>query len=159
MLYVGIDPGKAGAVAAIRGNKVLATCHTSTLVDGKEYRPAAMKEALVKAVEGSLTSNICVTIEKSRAMPGQGVVSMFSFGYGFGLWVGIVTALGWTYQLVGSNTWKRRMLMDLGKDKGASIIAAERLFPTWVAGKKKDEAIAEALLLAEYGRRIRGEGA
>ena len=49
------------------------------------------------------------------------------------------------------------MMADMGKDKDASRLRAIQLFPV-VANRldrKKDDGRAEALLLAEYGRRLR----
>ena len=36
---------------------------------------------------------LTVCIEKQQSMPGQGVSSTFSTGYGFGLWIGILDHL------------------------------------------------------------------
>jgi len=38
-----------------------------------------------------------VVIEESQSMPGQGVRSYFTIGLGFGVWLGILSALGLAY--------------------------------------------------------------
>jgi hypothetical protein len=65
------------------------------------------------------------------------------------------------HQVVHPSTWKKEMFRDAAykKGKGASILAAKRLFPSvslrLTEGAKKDsDGAAEALLLAEYARRL-----
>ncbi len=149
--HIGIDPGKSGAIAFIFG-KNISQFHTPLV--GKEYDVSQMVKIITGSDTYRLENAFCV-IEKVHAMPGQGVVSMFTFGYGFGLWVGIIASLRIPYILVAPQTWKKEMLKDTNRDKGASIIMAEQLFPDFRCKFKKDEALAEALLLAEYGRRIK----
>lgn len=71
------------------------------------------------------------TIERVSARPGQGVTSMFNFGYGAGLLEGIMSALDIPYQLVISQTWMKKVLAGLPKDEKAksSVVYCQRLFP------------------------------
>ncbi len=100
--------------------------------------------------------NIHAIIERSQAMPKQGVSSTFKVGVGYGIWLGLLVAIGIPYTEVRPNIWKAKMLAGKGKDKGASIIRAKQLFPqisnelTLVKHHNK----AEALLLAAYGQQI-----
>jgi len=111
---------------------------------------------------------LMVTIEKSQPMPpmgrpgmekgvGHGSIASFSLGYSFGVWVGILAALEIPYQLVSPQTWKAALMKDSPKEKDASRIVADRLFPgqreNWWP-LKKHHGRCDALLLAEYGRRI-----
>ncbi len=92
-------------------------------------------------------------------MPKQGVTSSFNFGYGLGIWEGIIAAYELPLEKVSPQRWKKTMLADMGKTKDASRYKAISLFPE-VAGqlsRVKDDGRAEALLLAEYGRRLRKE--
>jgi hypothetical protein len=155
-IFLGIDPGKKGAIAAIEDGRVRSALRTTPhLVEGKAYRYHEMARVL-RAVADTGKVVAC-TIEQGGAMPRQGVSTMFVCGVGYGLWVGIAAALNLPLELPRPNVWKRAM--GVTKDKGSSIIMAERLFPGWSAKHKCDEAIAEALLLAEYGRRVREGGA
>ncbi len=152
-IYLGIDPGKKGAIAAIEGNRVRSVLRTTPhLVKGKAYRYHEMARVL-RAVAETGKVGAC-TIEQGGAMPRQGVTSMVSIGLGLGLWIGVAVTLGLSLEMPRPNVWKKAM--GVTKDKGSSILMAERLFPDWSAKFKADEAIAEALLLAEYGRRVRG---
>lgn len=102
-----------------------------------------------------MISDLVAVLENVHAMPKQGVTSSFNFGRGFGLWEMGLIALKIPYTLVAPQTWKRELLADMSKDKGSSILRAKQLFPHISEHLKlsKDEAKAEALLMAEYGRR------
>lgn len=97
-----------------------------------------------------------VFLEQVHSMPKQGVASSFNFGRGFGLWEGLLAGMRFPYTLVSPQRWKKAMLADMAKDKGASVLRAKQLFPNCVEQLKlvKDHNKAEALLLAEYGRRF-----
>lgn len=161
MIFIGIDPGLNGALAHINDVGNFATVQpvqTITRAKGnsfkREYNVAAMI-GFLNEIENKFVHTFC-TIEAVHAMPGQGVTSMFSMGYGFGLWVGILTSLRIPFQFVTPQAWKKAMLYGTGKDKEASRLKAIQLFPQ-VADQlalKKDEGKAEALLIAEYGRRL-----
>ena len=92
-----------------------------------------------------------VAIEESQSMPGQGVRSMFTIGLGFGVWLGILAALELPFTRVRPALWKTAIGLR-GKDKEASRLRAQQLFPTADLRRKKDHGRAEALLLALYGR-------
>ena len=79
---------------------------------------------------------------------------MFNFGKGFGLWLGILAGLGIPHTLVTPQAWKKEMMQGMG-DKDAARIRAQELFPHCVdsLSRKKDIGRADALLIAEYGRR------
>jgi hypothetical protein len=113
---------------------------------------------------------LMVTIEKSQPMPpmgrpgmekgvGHGSIASFSLGYSFGVWVGILAALEIPYQLVSPQTWKAALMKDSPKEKDASRIVADRLFPgqreNWWP-LKKHHGRADAVLIAEWGRRQSG---
>lgn len=97
---------------------------------------------------------VAVFIEKVSAMPGQGVSSMFRLGEGYGLWIGIISALKLPLTKVHPATWKKVMMQGIS-DKDAARGRAQELFPD-AAGyfkRKLDCDRADAVLIAEYGRR------
>jgi hypothetical protein len=98
-----------------------------------------------------------VVLENIHSMPKQGVASSFSFGKGFGMWLGIIAAFKLPMELVSPQRWKKEILVDMGQGKDASRFKAIALFPSIAEqlSRKKDDGRAEALLLAEYGRRLR----
>lgn len=155
MRTVGIDPGKTGAIAVIEGTR--AAVH-DVPVFGSRSRPGELNpDGMIVALR--LLEPHHVYIETQQAMPRQGVSSTFATGYGYGLWVGIITTLGLPWTAVRPAVWKRAMLAGLDKtDKTVSRIAACRLFPhlSGELARVSDHGRAEALLIAAYGQRIGG---
>ena len=155
MRIVGIDPGKTGAVAAVNG-QICAVVDTP--VFGTRSRPGELNPDGMISVLRSMEPHH-VYIEVQHAMPKQGVSSTFCTGYGYGLWIGIITALGLPWTAVRASGWKQAMLSGLDKtDKNVSRIAAARLFPQLSGdlARVSDHGRAEALLIAAYGRKELG---
>jgi crossover junction endodeoxyribonuclease RuvC len=104
-----------------------------------------------------------VYIERQQAMPGQGVSSMFSIGYGFGLLSGLLAGMRIPYTVVRAQTWQKEMLKGAGAlsgsdTKGASYLVCTRMWPAqdWRANprcKNYHDGLCDAALIAEYGRR------
>lgn len=158
MTIIGIDPGLTGAVVALGNGCVPRISDTPTFEARKgkknktDYLPAEMAELIRTCAVGA---SVHAYIEQVSAMPGQGVTSMFGFGKGFGLWLGILAALQVPYTLVTPQAWKKAMMHGKG-DKDAARIRAQELFPGCVSqlSRKKDIGRADALLIAEYGRTL-----
>lgn len=149
MTFVGIDPGKSGALAKIVHDEMYVY---PTPVKNGEYDIPGMTMLLVGCMSERIT--FCV-IERAQAMPGQGVVSMFEFGKGYGIWLALLSALVIPYQVVHSRVWTKQLLAGSpGEGKDRNVNAAKHLFPSWVPRFKKEEAYCDAILLAEYARRI-----
>jgi hypothetical protein len=150
MIYLGIDPGKAGAVARIVNDTL--TVEPVPLI-GREYDIGLMSHILRRCI----SADTCfAVIERAQAMPKQGVVGMFEFGKGFGIWLGILTSHSIPYEIVHSRVWTRELLKGLpGKGKERGVAAAKHLFPEWNPSLKKEWQYADAILLAEYARRLK----
>jgi len=154
MNFLGIDVGKTGAIALIRNDGMIDIQDCPVIKVGKKYETDTVAMAnLVKELTQGCGNLFCV-IEKVNAMPNQGVVSMFSFGTNYGLWLGILSALAIPHQLISPQRWKKEF--GLSSDKEASIILAKKLYPSSakLINLKKHDGRAEALLLADYGKRI-----
>jgi hypothetical protein len=63
--------------------------------------------SIVKLLEGLPKDRTYVGIERIAPMPGNGNVSMFNFGEGFGILKGIVGALRLNLLLISPMTWKK----------------------------------------------------
>lgn len=87
--------------------------------------------------------------------PKMGATSAFNFGKGYGIWLGVLAALLLPYDEVHPMTWKKTIMADMSKEKDASRVKAMQCYPH--AAKdlnlKKHHGRADALLLAEFGRR------
>lgn len=153
MIYIGIDPGITGAVAIIDGQEI--EFHDTPVIraEGKS-RIDSLRCAEILCDLSLIRGT--VIIERVHAMPKQGVTSMFTFGYGAGIWEGILAALKIRYQFATPQAWKK--IMMAGEPKGQdSRLVARRLYPVQceeALSRKKDHGRADALLLAEYGRRM-----
>jgi len=146
--YIGIDPGKTGSVTVLNEDGIV-LYKTPTILE--EYDIVGMSNLL----RPFHPSNSLVIIERAQAMPKQGVVSMFKFGKGYGIWLGILGCLGLSYMVVHSRTWTRVMLDGApGEGKERAVHVARKLFPIWEPKLKKEYQYADSILLAEYGRRL-----
>lgn len=160
MIYIGIDPGIDGAVAVTGdGWTHIDFTDTPNIADGTKRRPdAAGMAAILRELKSSLEAErLFAVIERVHSMPKQGVASSFTFGVGYGIWLGILAALEIPFIDVTPQCWKKALMEGRDKDKGASIIVAKQLFPFAAAqlARKKDHGRADAALLMEYGRRTR----
>ena len=150
MVYIGIDPGKNGGYAIIETD--------SGKVDVSpwdEHRFTNDMKFFSSAYDTQNEVRCC--LEKVGAMPGQGTVSMFNFGMGFGFIQGVLTAFEIPYQLIPPQTWKKEFSL-LHQDKSRSVETAQRLFPNvnflpTERSRKPSDGMCEAALLAEYARR------
>ena len=144
MIYIGIDPGKSGAMAIIfdgMDETIL------TPFDEREYAH------LLRELNSQIAK---ACLEHVGAMPGQGVTSMFNFGQNFGYIKGLLEAFQTPYELVRPQKWKKEF--GITGDKNSSIDVCKRLFPgvslrRTERCRKDDDGMAEALLMAEYARR------
>ena len=148
MLYIGIDQGKNGGIAYIQQ------------VDISEiniYKTSIFDESVLIKFLKNFNPDSCICyLEQVHAMPKQGVSSTFNFGMNFGFIQGVLKAYGIPYELVTPQKWKKEF--SCTSDKNTSIEVCKRLFPNvnlkaTERCKKDHDGMAEALLIAEYGRR------
>lgn len=147
-MMMGIDPGLDGGLAAIGADGAVTLLRMPTLRIGRkrEYDLAAIRTWIVEQAPSH------VWIEAQGARPGQGVVSMYRTGWGAGLLVGLVAGLSRPYSLVWPARWRAVMLAGMPPGKDSSILRVQQLFPA-MSFRKTEHGPAEALLIAEYGRR------
>ena len=142
---VGIDPGKRGAVA------FLSVCGEEVQVH--DMPPDAAD--FLSIMEPMSPYVRRVFIEKQQPFPQQGLVSTGKLMRHYGELVGVLTALRIPYEEVSPRKWQRKFLGNGGgrrKNKERSLSRAKALFPSVQIGRK--DGRADALLIAEYGRRI-----
>jgi len=150
VIYLGIDPGASGGIAVL----------------GMEGGPRAWKMA---ATEADLYLGLVDTvaehwqaggdespfaiIEHVHSMPKQGVASSFKFGMSYGGLRMALIAAGIPFEAVSPQKWQKAMGCLSKGDKNVTKRKAQELFPSL----KVTHATADALLLAEYGRRFHGK--
>lgn len=144
MIYIGIDPGKNGAIAFIRERErdILIFPYSD--------------DTLLSMSEGLNCVKCVCYLEQVHAMPKQGVSSTFNFGVNYGFIQGVLRAHKIPYELVTPQKWKKEF--SCTSDKNTSIEVCKRLFPNvnlkaTERCRKDHDGMAEALLIAEYGRR------
>ena len=150
---IGVDPGISGALALLEEGTwkisdlvdmpVMAGTGTRQQVNGAELAKILRlwnKEGLVK----------CCYLERVSAFPGEGVVSVFSFGEGYGVVKGVLATLGIPYILVPPQQWKKKCgLIKQPKDRARTI--AQQLYPYVELDRKKYCGRADAILIARFG--------
>jgi len=150
-LFIGIDPGKTGAIAAISKRQEV------TLLEdwpGDEFAAAEMIRNLKNQ---SLTpwQDCTAAIERAQSMPKQGVKSMFTYGTNYGIWRGILAALNIRFILPTPQAWQKGVLSK-AEDKKPALAAARRMFPDAdLVGPRGGgkHGRADALLIADWCRR------
>lgn len=158
--FIGIDPGLSGGIAVI--GPILTKAERTPILQGDKR--TMNLPACAAWLRDAIAANGCgafAVIEKVHAMPKQGVSSSFCFGKGYGSWLGILSSFNIAYQEVTPQAWKKAMLDGSDKgDKASSLNRATTLFPYVKlipeGCRTPSDGIAEALLMAEYGRRMYG---
>lgn len=153
MIYIGIDPGLDGAVAAIDdAGRVVAVADAPVAQCGR--RRDFLAADMARILRGILQSGpACAAIELVHSMPEQSAVSAFCFGRGYGMWLGCLASCGIPVDMVSPQRWKGVMLADMPREKDSSRVRAQQLWPDLDLSRKKDHNRGDALLIAEYLRR------
>lgn len=156
-VFVGVDPGKEGAIAILdRSGLLMNVYDMPTVQNGK--RRSLFVPGLVRIFQQLVTDygseSIYMGIEKVGAMPGNSGQSMFTFGKMTGVIEGIAAGLNIGYVLPHPKTWQGKLLRDVeGSDtKARSMLAAGRMFPNLEMKRKRDHNRADAALIAAYVR-------
>lgn len=176
MIVIGIDPGVHGAVAALNaGITVVEDIPTFETHKGKrkrtEYDCAACYGLLLRL--SALAPVNCIYLEDARGrahgrsdgancpkcgnplrQERDSLLVVRRAGESVGMWRTAAAVLKLRIEIVQPASWKRAMGL-LGRDKEASRYLACQKFPALASqlARKKDHNRAEAMLIAEYGRR------
>ena len=144
-MFIGIDPGKSGAIAAIDEGGNFVAC-----VKLKETEQDIWTWIVKELGMGYGKPGHFAVLEKVGAMPRQGLSSTFKFGASYGFCRGVLTANRIRFEEVTPAKWQGVLKCRSKGNKNVTKAAAQRLFPS----VKITHAIADALLLAEYARRL-----
>lgn len=153
-IILGIDPGCSGAIAAVKGQKLVSVFDMPTVERkvGKSVKRFVAPHELHTELAAFLIDHECECfIEQVSAMPGQGVTSMFNFGRSLGNVEGVLASLKIRYHFVPPLTWQRAVRLTGGKE-GARALAMQ-MFPEMSSAfsRVKDNGRADAALIALYG--------
>jgi hypothetical protein len=164
VIGLGIDPGKAGGIALVGPDGPIEYCRMPESDRDmwhviREWAEIA-NFALIERVGAGVFRR--PSAGSSGEQPRQGVKSAFSFGQNYGALRLALCASELPYDDVLPRTWKARMgcLAPSGETftdtqkKRIDKEKAQQLFPC----VKVTNAIADALLIAEYARRLQLQG-
>ncbi|RLE28249.1 MAG: hypothetical protein DRJ65_00030 [Acidobacteria bacterium] len=137
-MIIGIDPGQSGAIAWIGRDGA-----------GVEPLKNMTERDVVDLLRGFRKASICF-IEHVHSMPRQGVASSFKFGMSYGGLRMAVVAAGVPLETVSPSKWQGDLGCRTKGDKNVTKRRAQELFPQI----KITHAVADALLITEWGRRL-----
>jgi len=140
-MILGIDPGKSGGFSLRSLDRKMTAAFSFVKTTEAD---------VIEIVKGYVPHIRHAYVEQVHSMPGQGVKSMFSFGQNYGFWLGTLYALKIPFTHVTPLKWQHLMQCKTKGDKSVSKRRAQQLFPHM----KITHAIADAILIAEYGRRV-----
>lgn len=148
MKVCGIDVGKNGGYAIITNQRI------------EVWRMPDIHVLADKLDFENKSGPFHVFIEKAQAFRGQGVTGMFNYGAHFGQLLGLLVAFNIPHTLVPPQTWTKKLHVGTKSvdAKKRSLEACQRLFPGVnlipEGCRKPHDGIVDALLIAEYGRRM-----
>lgn len=146
LFVIGVDPGVSGGIACIDAdNRAWASKMPETETDLLEH----LREIQALSAEHFT----CCYVEQVWSRPTDGGVQAFKFGKSYGTILGILAAMSFRREFVSPQKWQTALGCRTGGDKNVSKRKAQELFPDL----RITHAIADALLIAEYGRRTEGK--
>ena len=167
--WIGIDPGKGGAIACIDVYGVIEARHTpmiTTRIKSPRAKTAAGNVRVKVTTEydffgildllEKLTrpcGDTTVVIERQWGRPRDSKGAIFEVGRGYGIWQMAIAAMGLAAMEVVPQTW-RPCYVGVRADKQKSKEVCQILYPEYSLPLKRDEAKAEAILIADYGKRL-----
>lgn len=174
MFYIGIDGGLDGGIAILKEEKVFGLYDIPTIEERMPPTAKARKKAkrlggkakdrkrrrynigaIVEIFKTLPAGESFAVLEYAQAMPGQGVTSQMSIGFGFGLYQGILSAHYIPFEIIHPKKWQKEFGIS-GDTKSKAFQVATRIFPNLELASPKGRIYTgrcDAILLSEYARR------
>lgn len=159
MIIAGIDPGKSGALVFLFEDGSTQVCRVP-LVEraprpGKKTASPAPDHRQWARSWGSaimMAAPDVFVMEQTHGWKGQSAGASYAFGHSAGFVLALALSANVPIHYAPPNVWKSRLKISM--NKADAIEEAKRLIPSLVGqlGRKKDDGVAEAGLLAYYGR-------
>ncbi len=150
--YLGIDPGFSGALAVVGEDHIkIFDPPTMTIGKKKDYDINEIVKILAPYCFETKAA-----IEKVHALPPPASrASAFTFGKGYGIWIGILTALGIPFEEVTPQSWQGVMMNGIARSKDSSRKIAMQLYPQFhdQLKNKNNHGRSDALLIATWKMR------
>jgi crossover junction endodeoxyribonuclease RuvC len=151
MNICGVDPGLSGALAIVDEWEILLVddLPVHQIRAGKKVKLELDLPSLREILVAQVIDH--VVIERVASRPGQGVTSMFKFGFGAGAVYGLIVGLHLPCTFIQPVAWQRAAAC--GPSPDAARQRAAQLYPA-IAGRlsrKRDAGRADAILIARSG--------
>lgn len=155
MHVIGIDPGLFGAIAVLSSNGTLLVIHDMPVfavtkrIGGKDRVRHHVNVHEVGTILRPFVGQRAI-VELVNALPNNGAVQAFQFGFATGAIHGAAGALGMRLETVRPQEWKKHF--GLPADKSAARQFATRRWPSFAEKFKRvaDDDRAEAALIGLY---------
>lgn len=168
MIILGIDPGQSGGIAKLKQDgerwQASAVSMPATERDIADHFWTQYQEATEEGIE------IVAFLEQVQVMPAirrvksesgeqrieanPGIVSTAKFMQGYGYLRGCLITIGIAVEDVRPQAWQKALGCMTRGNKNISKAKCQQLFPNL----RITHAIADSLLIAEFGRRARAGG-
>jgi crossover junction endodeoxyribonuclease RuvC len=152
VIFAGIDTGVTGAIAMLDEAGALIAVHDLPIIRDGRLSWIDAPSLISLLIEQRAGKQMCATVERTHTMPRNGSQAAFSQGCTLGSVLATLQAASVSVTLVAPNTWKKAAGL-IGQDKDTSLHRARLRWPTASLDRQKDHNRAEAILIAEHGRR------
>lgn len=161
MVHIGIDNGLDGGIVVLDASgAVLRKAVMPVLGNEKNGKREYDVASIVRLLNDWVEHKPTVLLERAQAMPKQGVSSTFSIGKGYGIWIGVLTAMHLPFEIVGPRDWQKVMFagIDHSDTKRASAVVCSRLASRedWRATERSKiphSGLTDAYCIAMYSLR------
>lgn len=153
---IGVDPGLSGGLAFFTDKWKLLGVRRMPLVANTKGRGKVIDcHQLALYLQPFQNYPTTMVLEAVNSQPRDGVASAFKFGRASMAPEAIAIAFGFQIEKISPASWKKKAKL-IKKDKDASRALAKELFPDKAAAflKKVDEGVAEAVLIAYFGKEV-----
>jgi len=160
MIFIGIDNGLDGAVAVLNDSdntlKTFSTPFIKEDMGGNKTKRRYDIPGMINLLKpyANIATNAFAVLESAQAMPKQGVTSMFSIGYGFGIWSAILACLKIPHTIIRPQKWQGKYGIS-GDTKAQAYLVCERIFPMNKFKTERGRVLdghCDATLMADYAK-------
>ena len=164
MIILGIDPGNSGGIVALNEDGSIRDKMSFSTIDDPAYKSKKKLlnyDKLLNFLDLNHWDEFVTYIEVVGAMPGQGVTSMFTFGKGYGLVLGVLLSYNSRIEYVRPKQWQKKVLSITDLDnKSNSVQTCLGRWPdeTWLNTEtrhnkksKPHDGLCDAANIAYYG--------
>jgi len=145
-LFAGLDPGASGGLGLLSADGQFQAAYPWPDTEREIYDLLAEHAMFLRLA--------CLEAASSR--PGQGVATTFAFGRAYGLLRGFLIALAIPFEDVTPSQWTKGVGVHL--KRGTTTYSERKTYhrqraQQWFPRLRLTNATADAILIAEYGRR------